>query len=110
MGGLIVQNLLLHSSGRTILTSTVGIIFLGTPHFRSEPDWIDFGVKIAKCVTRRDPISTRPDSGDTRLLGEINHEFYAALPYDPKLGKRLGIYFFSERLPVYRVGLVLLLN
>jgi hypothetical protein len=68
---------------------------------------MEFGGKIAKCIARRDPFSTTPEPGDTYLLGEINSQFYAALPYRPELGQPSGIRFFSEHLPVYRVGLVL---
>jgi hypothetical protein len=112
LGGLVVEQALLISRGsaqqhvKDVLESTIGIVFMGTPHMGSSK------ASMASPITRLTNLLRRTNkklvdvlTPDSEVLASVQQEFHTMLEDRSRnYGKQLEIYCFYEEKAVSGIG------
>lgn len=113
LGGLVVENALAlsRSSAETYLQNleacTIGLAFLGTPHFGSDKaSWGKFGAKIYNVVGIANTAIVAVLDPDSEVLATIQKRFHEIIRIRQKNNKPIEITCFHEELPFGKLGLV----
>jgi hypothetical protein len=111
LGGLVTENALClsKSSPEThisrIVDCTVGILFLGTPHFGADlASWAKFGSKLASILTSSNPSIVAVLQPHSEVLANIQKSFHSLLRCRRDEGTEISITCFFEELPLPVVG------
>ncbi|PMD17926.1 hypothetical protein NA56DRAFT_542480, partial [Hyaloscypha hepaticicola] len=111
LGGLVTENALClsKSSPEThisrIVDCTVGILFLGTPHFGADlASWAKFGSKLASILTSSNPSIVAVLQPHSEVLANIQKSFHSLLRCRRDEGTEICITCFFEELPLPVVG------
>ena len=103
LGGLVIQDALMQESkieSSYVMTWTTGIIFLGTPCFTNDTEWLEFGRRLTENSMATEGLETPK----LAQLSSVSHEF-RSWKRKRNASKR-QIWCFYETLPVYRMGIV----
>ncbi|KAL5347666.1 hypothetical protein ACLOAV_007075 [Pseudogymnoascus australis] len=113
LGGLVVENALAlsRSSAETYLQNleacTIGLAFLGTPHFGSDKaSWGKFGAKIYNVVGIANTAIVAVLDPDSEVLATIQKRFHEIIRIRQKNNKPIEITCFHEELPFGKLGLI----
>jgi hypothetical protein len=111
LGGLVTENALCISKSSPekhisrIVDSTIGILFLGTPHFGADlASWAKFGSKLARILTSSNPNIIAVLQPHSEVLAIIQKNFHSLLRNKRDEGTEISITCFYEELPLPVVG------
>jgi hypothetical protein len=113
LGGLVVENALALSRSnpephlQKLEACTVGLAFLGTPHFGSDKaSWVKFGVKLYNVMGVANVAIAAVLEPDSEVLATIQKRFHEIIRIRQKCNKPIAITCFYEQLPFGKLGLV----
>ncbi|KAI4925227.1 hypothetical protein J4E85_007104 [Alternaria conjuncta] len=112
LGGLVVEQALLISRGtsqlhvKSLLTSTFGIAFMGTPHLRSrKADWAAPLTRLSSLVLKTNKAIVAVLEPASEMLSTLQQEFHTLLEDRRRNeGKWIEIFCFYEELSYAGIG------
>ena len=111
LGGLVVQNALALSRSspevhlQKVEANTVGLAFLGTPHFGADlASWAGYGTRLINIVKRTNKEIVRVLEPDSEILATIQKRFHEILR--SRQNQPIAVACFHEELPFPVLGVV----
>jgi len=113
LGGLVVQNALALSKSspeahlQKVQTNTVGLAFLGTPHFGADLAlWGAYGTQLLNIVKKSNKEIVQVLKPDSEMLAIIQKRFHEILRSRQAANQPIWVACFHEELPLPVLGMV----
>jgi pimeloyl-ACP methyl ester carboxylesterase len=113
LGGLVVRNALALSRSspevhlQKIEANTVGLAFLGTPHFGADlASWGGYGTRLLNIAKRTNKEIVRVLEPDSEMLATIQKRFHEILRLRQAMNQPIAVTCFHEELPFPILGMV----
>ncbi|KAL8831007.1 MAG: hypothetical protein Q9191_001103 [Dirinaria sp. TL-2023a] len=117
LGGLVTQDCLCLSRRhpekhlRQISVCTIGIVFLGTPHYGADlAAWAKFGTSIARTVKHANTNIVSVLEPGSEMLARVQDEFHGLLRKRKDEKSEMQITCFYEELPLHVIGKIVEMN